>query len=71
MATHKFHVPEISCHHCVNAISQEVSQLMDVQNVEVSLDQKSVVVEHGDSITPEAIVEAIVEAGYDDVQPLP
>jgi copper chaperone CopZ len=67
MATERFHVPEVSCQHCVNAVTQEVSALADVQNVQVSLDDKIVMVEHGDSVSTEAIVAAINEAGYDEV----
>lgn len=67
MVTERFHVPEISCQHCVNAVTKEVSALEGVQNVKVVLDDKSVTVEHTESVTTDTIVAAINEAGYDDV----
>ncbi len=70
MITEKFRVPGISCHHCVNAITREVSALAGVQNVQAVLDDRTVTVEHSDQVSTEAIVAAINEAGYDDVTKL-
>ena len=66
MAT-EFSVPEVSCQHCVNAITGEVKRLPGVQNVTVDLGSKRVRVEADERVTPEAVVEAINEAGYDEV----
>lgn len=63
----QFKVPEVSCQHCVNAITNEVSALDGVQTVNVSIDNKTVTVEHGEQVDVNQIVEAIHEAGYDDV----
>jgi copper chaperone len=60
-------VPEISCQHCVNSITGEVSQLQGVRNVAVDLGTKHVRVDADESVTPEAVVEAVNEAGYDEV----
>ncbi len=60
-------VPEISCQHCVKAITGEVSQLKGVQNVAVDLGTKHVRVDADASVTPEAVVAAVNEAGYDEV----
>ncbi len=62
--TSEFSVPSISCQHCVQAITAEVSQLPGVQNVAVDLGSKRVRVEADERVTPEAVVEAINEAGY-------
>ena len=67
MTIERFQVPEISCQHCVNAITKEVSALSGVEQVQVDLTEKLVTVAHGDQITTEAIVAAINEAGYDEV----
>ena len=64
--TSEFSVPSISCQHCVQAITAEVSQLPGVQNVAVDLGSKRVRVEADERVTPEAVVEAINEAGYED-----
>jgi copper chaperone len=68
--TERFQVPGVSCQHCVNAITKEVSALPSVQSVQVALDNKTVTVEHGEQVDTDQIVAAINEAGYDEVAPL-
>jgi copper chaperone len=70
MTTERFQVPEVSCQHCVNAITKEVSAIPGVQRVQVALDDKTVTVEHGSQVSTNQIVAAINEAGYDEVAPL-
>lgn len=65
--TKTFTVPAISCQHCVNAITKEVSQIPGVKNVAVDLATKRVSVDAGDQVSTEQVVEAINEAGYDEV----
>ena len=65
--TTEFSVPEVSCQHCVSAITGEVKRLPGVQNVTVDLSTKRVRVEAGEQVTPDAVVAAINEAGYDEV----
>ena len=65
--TTEFSVPEVSCQHCVNAITGEVKRLPGVENVTVDLGTKRVRVEADERVTPEAVVAAINEAGYDEV----
>jgi copper ion binding protein len=67
MTTERFQVPEVSCQHCVNAITKEVSALPGVQRVQVNLDDKTVSVEHSEQVGIDQIVAAINEAGYDEV----
>lgn len=63
----EFSVPSMSCQHCVNAITREVSNLPGVQQVKVDLGSKRVRIEAAPDLSPEAVAEAIREAGYDDV----
>jgi copper ion binding protein len=70
MVTEKFNVPGISCQHCVRAITDEVSEIAGVQKVQAVLDDKTVTVEHSDDVSTAQIVEAINEAGYDEVTKL-
>jgi copper ion binding protein len=70
VTTERFEVPGVSCQHCVNAITKEVSALPGVQRVQVALDEKTVTVEHGEQVNTEQIVAAINEAGYDEVASL-
>lgn len=67
MTTERFQVPEISCQHCVNAITKEVSAVPGVQKVQVALDSKIVTVEHADDVPTAVLVAAINEAGYEEV----
>lgn len=60
-------VPGVHCGHCKKAIEEEVAQVAGVSSVNVDIDTKRVVVE-GDAPS-DAVVAAIVEAGYEEVQP--
>ncbi len=63
--TATYSVPDISCQHCVDAITTEVTKVDGVTDVTVDLDTKTVAVIGGDET---AIVAAIDEAGYDVTQ---
>jgi copper ion binding protein len=67
MVSEKFSVPGISCHHCVNAIKQEVSAISGVQTVQGAVEEKTVTVEHSEQVSTQDIIAAINEAGYDEV----
>lgn len=55
-------VPDISCQHCVDAITTEVGKVAGVEAVTVDLESKTVAVTGGDA---DAVVAAIDEAGFD------
>jgi copper chaperone CopZ len=65
MTTRTFSVPDISCDHCVQAITREVSPLEGVTELSIDLDAKTVSVAGGDD---DAIIAAIDEAGFDVAQ---
>ncbi len=67
MTTEQFTVPGISCQHCINAVTKEVSAIDGVASVQVTLDDKRVVVTHAPGVQTAAIVAAINEAGYEEV----
>jgi copper chaperone len=56
-------VPDMSCDHCVRAISSEVAVVPGVETVDVRLDWKTVRVTG--TASEAAIREAVVEAGYE------
>jgi copper chaperone len=56
-------VPGMSCGHCKQAVTAEVSQVTGVAGVEVDLATKQVVV-RGEGFDDAAIRAAIEEAGY-------
>ena len=62
MTTRTYSVPQVSCGHCVNAITSEVTKLSDVTDVTVDIATKTVTVV-GDAAETD-IVAAIDEAGY-------
>ena len=66
VTTLNYLVPAVHCGHCKSAIETEVSQVPGVDRVEVDIDTKRVVVE-GEA-TEEAVLTAMAEAGYDEVQ---
>lgn len=60
-----YDVPDVSCQHCINAITQE-TQSAGVQNVIVDLGSKRVYVAFDEAqVSEDAVKEAIAEAGYD------
>ena len=67
MSVDQFRVPEISCQHCVSAITKEVSAVPGVTQVVVTLSDKTVRVEHAEGVQAEVLIKAINEAGYDEV----
>lgn len=61
-ATVTYKVPDISCEHCVNAITESVTAVAGVDTVEVDLDAKSVTVVGGANAE---VITAIDDAGFD------
>jgi len=59
-----YSVPGVSCDHCKTAITNEVSTVDGVQEVDVDLETKQVAV-RGDQVSDQAVRAAIDEAGYD------
>ena len=66
MSEVRFLVPGMTCSHCVNAVSTEVSGVPGVETVAVDLDTKLVVVS-GSDIDPKDLIAAVDEAGYEAV----
>jgi len=60
--THTFSVPDMSCQHCINAITAEVTKVPGTHNLAIDLEAKTVTV---DGAARSAIVVAIDEAGFD------
>jgi len=59
-----YRVPEMSCGHCKQAVSQELLAVDGVESVEVDLDTKLVVVQ-GNGLDDAQLRTAIEEAGYE------
>ncbi len=59
-----FRVPAMSCGHCKASVTEEVSAVDGVEDVDVDLDTKLVVV-RGRGLDEAKVREAIEEAGYE------
>jgi copper chaperone len=57
-------VPDMSCQHCVIAVTEEVGKVAGVQSVDVALETKQVTV-RGRDLDDRAVRAAIDEAGYE------
>ena len=65
MTEKTYRVPDVSCEHCVRAITGELTQIRGVHNVDVDLATKEVHVRFDDSVTEDEIVTGIEDAGYE------
>jgi copper chaperone len=64
METRSYTVPGMTCGHCKQAVSEEVSKIAGVEGVEVDLDTRLVLV-RGADLEDAALRDAIEEAGYE------
>ena len=56
-------VTGMTCGHCVDAVTREVSGVAGVETVQVSLEAGTLLV-RGDAVSDEAVRAAVDEAGY-------
>ncbi len=59
-----FHIPNISCGHCVNSIKNELEELEGVAKVEGDPDKKEITVVWENPATIKAIEETLSEINY-------
>jgi copper ion binding protein len=60
-----YRVPDISCEHCVRAITGELTKINGVEVVDIDLATKAVTVRHDDRVTEDEIITGIEDAGYE------
>jgi copper chaperone len=63
MTTTEYTVTGMTCQHCVASVTEEVSELPGVTDVEVDLAAGALRVT-GDDVTDEQVRAAVAEAGY-------
>jgi copper chaperone CopZ len=66
MSDVSYRVPDMTCVHCKEAVSEGLLALDDVDSVDVDLDTKTVLV-HGSDLDDAQLREAIAVAGYEAV----
>ena len=64
MTTKTYHVPGISCGHCVATIERELKQLEGVLHVKAQQDPKQVTVEVADENMLPEVEQTLAEIGY-------
>jgi copper chaperone len=64
MNTVTYQIPNISCHHCVNTITNELKELSGVKNVTGSVDEKKVTIEYEAPTDEAAIKKVLSEINY-------
>ena len=67
MSTTTFSVPGMTCGHCKQAVTSELTKITGVTSVDVDLDTKQVVVASESPVEWKAIVDAVDEAGFEAV----
>lgn len=55
----------MSCGHCTARVAKALESLDGITSVSVDLESGTAVVEASDTVTDEAIIEAVDDAGYD------
>ena len=64
MENRTFHIPNISCGHCVNTIKNELEELDGILMVSGDAEKKEINVEWEDPVTIKTIEEALAEINY-------
>lgn len=64
MGKKTFHIPNISCGHCVNSIKNELEELDGVLKVSGDPGKKEIKIEWESPATLETIMETLVEINY-------
>ena len=54
----------MSCQHCVRHVTTALSELEGVTNVQVSLENKEAVLDVAETVSLDALKDAVKEAGY-------
>lgn len=61
----KFHVPDMSCNHCVSSITKAVHTLSPDANVVCDLNDRVVQIEGLDTQGPDVVTQALSDIGFD------
>jgi copper chaperone CopZ len=65
MTTTTYAIKGMTCGHCVNSVSSELGQLRGVRDVQVDLATGTATVTSEQPLDPQAVREAVDEAGYE------
>lgn len=62
--TTEFEIPDATCGHCKSTIESTLSALGGVENAQLDLDTKRLVIDHGEAVDADQLRAAITDAGY-------
>ena len=62
--TATYTVTGMTCGHCVASVTEEITELTGVENVDVALESGQVTVTSSQPLDPSAVQAAVEEAGY-------
>jgi len=65
MSSSTFVVKGMTCGHCVNHVTEEVSKIPGVVSVDITLETGAVTIESNSDIDATEVEAAVVEAGYE------
>ncbi|HZI97965.1 MAG TPA: heavy-metal-associated domain-containing protein [Actinomycetales bacterium] len=65
MSTSTYTVVGMTCSHCVNAVTEEVTEVPGVTGVDVDLDSGNLTVTSDAPVDDDAVRSAVEEAGYE------
>lgn len=68
MSSQTFIVKGMTCGHCVNHVTEEVSKIPGVASVDITLETGAVTVISDSEIEKSDVEAAVIEAGYEFVQ---
>lgn len=68
MAVSEYQVTGMTCGHCEMSVREEVGEIPDVTNIDVSAETGRLVVTGQDDIDDAAVLAAVEEAGYTAVR---
>ncbi len=68
MTTNEYQVTGMTCGHCEMSIREEISELANVQDIQVSAQTGKLVVTAAGAINDAQILAAVEEAGYSAVR---
>ena len=68
MSTETYTVAGMTCGHCVSSVTEEVTELAGVTDVQVDLASGRLVVTAGQELGTDAVRAAVEEAGYTMVE---
>lgn len=64
MEQRTYTVTGMTCGHCVASVTEEISELESVENVDVTLESGQVIVTSSRPLDPASVRAAVEEAGY-------